>query len=562
MMKAINKYMKASGLFCAALALGACSDEWDDHYDVAGGVPGSNVTLWETMNANSQLSNFTKVLEACGYKPSLAGNQVFTVFAPTNDNLTTEDADGIISLYNQEKAAGVINKDNKAIKEFVQNHIALYNHSVAKTGADTTIVMMNGKYQTLGPAAFAGQSLLTKNQLIKNGVLFTMGSPAEYLPNVFEYLEKDDALDSIASFLYSYNNYEFDPDQSVPGEIVDGETTYLDSVKVLKNDVLRRYIGEVNEEDSVFWMLAPNNEQWKAMIDQYSSFYNYDNTVVNRDSLSNLWAHLAVSMGTVFSMSNNTESSLRDSAYSVNAIPASARELDYGFKDARPYIYDRPFDAGGVFENAEMIKCSNGYVLKVPNWNLTPDMTFLRRIKVEAENTSYRKEYAETASRIPTIVTVSPDNKEFYNKISGNKYLELLSVSKDSKPSVTFNISNVLSSVPYDIKLVMAPALAGDTLATDEQRKLLLVTTTLGWNKQDGSETTKQLQRRMEVQKDVVDTLLLAEDFVFETCSYDLDTPQVTLKIESSGRPSGSKKDQYQTSLRIDCIILEPKFAK
>ena len=209
-----------------------------------------------------------------------------------------------------------------------------------------------------------------------------------------------------------------------------------------------------------------------------------------------------------------------------------------------------------------MIKCSNGYVLKVPNWNLTPDMTFLRRIKVEAENTSYRKEYAETASRIPTIVTVSPDNKEFYNKISGNKYLELLSVSKDSKPSVTFNISNVLSSVPYDIKLVMAPALAGDTLATDEQRKLLLVTTTLGWNKQDGSETTKQLQRRMEVQKDVVDALLLAEDFVFETCSYDLDTPQVTLKIESSGRPSGSKKDQYQTSLRIDCIFLEPKFAK
>ena len=325
MMKAINKYMKASGLFCAALALGACSDEWDDHYDVAGGVPGSNVTLWETMNANSQLSNFTKVLEACGYKPSFAVNQVFTVFAPTNDNLTAEDADGIISLYNQEKAAGVINKDNKAIKEFVQNHIALYNHSVAKTGADTTIVMMNGKYQTLGPAAFAGQSLLTKNQLTKNGVLFTMGSPAEYLPNVFEYLEKDYALDSIASFLYSYNNYEFDPDQSVPGEIVDGETTYLDSVKVLKNDVLSQYIGEVNEEDSVFWMLAPNNEQWKSMIDQYSSFYNYDNTVVNRDSLSNLWAHLAVSMGTVFSMSNNTESSLRDSAYSVNAIPASAR---------------------------------------------------------------------------------------------------------------------------------------------------------------------------------------------------------------------------------------------
>lgn len=51
---------------------------------------------------------------------------------------------------------------------------------------------------------------------------------------------------------------------------------------------------------------------------------------------------------------------------------------------------------------------------------------------------------------------------------------------------------------------------------------------------------------------------MVAENYVFETCTFEVD-PQVTLKVASSGRPPGSSKDQYQTSLRIDCIILEPK---
>ena len=119
----------------------------------------------------------------------------------------------------------------------------------------------------------------------------------------------------------------------------------------------------------------------------------------------------------------------------------------------------------------------------------------------------------------------------------------------------------MFSNVPYDIKVVMAPALAGDTAATEDQRKLLLVDATIGYNKQNGEETTASLVKRVECKKDIVDTLVVAENYVFPTCSYNVD-PQVTLKIASSGRPPGSKKDQYQTSLRIDCIILEPKIAK
>ena len=33
MKKTINHYMAAAGLAMSVLALGACNDEWDDHYD-------------------------------------------------------------------------------------------------------------------------------------------------------------------------------------------------------------------------------------------------------------------------------------------------------------------------------------------------------------------------------------------------------------------------------------------------------------------------------------------------------------------------------------------------
>ena len=562
-MKAINKYMKASGLLLAALTFGACSDSWDDHYDVAGGSAGNGASLWENIASNKDLSNFARVLDACGYKTSLAGDQMFTVFAPTNDGLSEEMANQLIATYQQEKGAGVIEKDNSTIKEFVQNHIALYNHSVAVEGSDTSIVMMNGKYLALGPNNFAGNQLVSKNLLTKNGILFTVGTTAQYLPNVFEYLGKDAALDSLSAFLYSYNNYKFDPAQSVPGEIIDGETTYLDSVKVLENDLLDQYMGEINDEDSTFWMVVPNNEQWKTRLAELQAYFNYDNKVADRDSLSRLYSHLFIANGSVFSMSYNTETSFRDSAYAINAHPASVREQLYGFKDAKPYVYDnpKPYEPGGVFYGAETVECSNGKVLKVPSWNIEPSKTFLRRIKVEAESAANRKEYDETSSQIPNIVTVTADNTQFYNQLSGNKYLEVLSRSKDGKPSITYYIRNVFSNVPYDIKVVMAPALAGDTAATEDQRKLLLVDATIGYNKQNGEETTASLVKRVECKKDMVDTLVVAENYVFPTCSYDVD-PQVTLKIASSGRPPGSKKDQYQTSLRIDCIILEPKIAK
>ena len=88
-MKRYNIYNKVLGLVLAVLTFTACSDTWDDHYSSKN--EGMNdYSLWQAISQNSNLSNFAKVVEATGYDKALKSSQVFTVFAPTNDQFSAQ----------------------------------------------------------------------------------------------------------------------------------------------------------------------------------------------------------------------------------------------------------------------------------------------------------------------------------------------------------------------------------------------------------------------------------------------------------------------------------------
>ena len=174
-------YSKVIGLAVAALTLAACSDTWDDHYDKKG--EGTNdATLWQAITQNSNLSNFAKVVQGCGFDKSLNSSQIFTVFAPTNEQFSSQEADELIAGYNAEKGK-VNDEDNTVFKEFIQNHIAMYNHSVSPSTNDS-LVLMNGKKILLTANTFGSNQILMSNQHYSNGVLFTIQGKAKYFPTV------------------------------------------------------------------------------------------------------------------------------------------------------------------------------------------------------------------------------------------------------------------------------------------------------------------------------------------------------------------------------------------
>ena len=553
----------------AALAIVGCSDTWNDHYEAGLADGAVNSSLWEVIEGNSQLSNFARVLKATGYDKSLASSQVFTVFAPTNDALTSEQADAIIELYQQEQKKNIKEKDNRAIKEFVQNHIALYNHSVAKTGADS-VVMMNGKYMLLTPEKLADSPLLSTNLLTQNGLLFTLGSQVDYMGNVFEALQLNSELDSVGNFMAAFNEYEFVPGSSVAGGIEDGKTWYLDSVTVLTNDMFQ-YVDYINSEDSVFWMVAPTNEAWNQLVDEYIPYFNYDNEVQKRDSLCWVKPRLAVIEGTTFSQTRNAKLAgdeyvwNTDSAMSVNAANYSSRRYSWGRSDMKYYQYDKPFAEGGAYTGAFEIPCSNGKVIVADQWNIDKTMTFYRERLVEAESRSNLDEVDETTTNELSYASVESWSP-FYNQVSQNRYANV--VPKTDNSGVTFKLPGLLSNIGYDIYVVFVPITAVDSLATDFRPTRFQAA--LSYHEQDGKQseflfqpdnkTYDEIGRRyvhnFENDPMIVDSVLVASNYKFPTCSYGLRDSQVLLQLKTDIR--SSERDSYTGAMRIDCILIKP----
>ena len=557
--------------------LGSCSDTWDDHYEgtVAGANDGS---LWEAIRNNSELSNFASVIEATGYDKSLGSSQVFTVFAPTNANFSKSEADELIAQYKQEKKT-VNDADNTVIKEFVQNHIALYNHSVSPSSNDS-IVLMNGKYAVLKSGALDNSSFQLTNQLYGNGVLFTVS-------DVFEYMRKDAELDSVRAFLYNPWFYykKFNPASSVEGGIDElGRTIYLDSAFVQRNDLFEE-LGEINSEDSTYWMIVPTNDQWSLLLEQYEPYFKYDTRIGNQltvgslDSLIYTNTRMAILKGTTFSRTVNknifagVQSSGIDSVYSTNAV------LDYNLRNSKwgsnfnYFQYFNPLASGGVLDEADSVSCSNGRVMKVHDWKLNQLQTFNRWIVIQAESAGSIKEISTSTDKNGNIVPMASNinrsvtNNEYKKHVWNSSFVEFQPTTT-SPYDVTFNIKNVLSNMGYDIYLVSAPAAAADSNAVDTLGTKLRCS--LKYYDHDGKAITELITSKhtprasssniIETNGTEMDYILLAEDYKFPVCTYGVkeDEPEVRLFVENRTLNSDLRDGKFNKITRIDCILLVP----
>ena len=573
----------------AALLLASCTDTWDEHYE--GTVAGVNEgSLWQAIQQNADLSNFASVIEATGYDKALGSSQVFTVFAPTNASFSKAQADELIAQYRQEKAT-VNDDDNTVIKEFVQNHIALYNYSVSPSSNDS-IVLMNGKYARLKGGAIDNSSFQTSNQLYGNGVLFTVAQPIDFSSNVFEYLRKDADLDSVRSFLYNPLFYykKFNASASVEGGIDDlGRTIYLDSVFNQRNDLFSE-LGQLNSEDSVYWMLAPTNEQWAKLYDEYKDYFVYSPKVEglltkgDRDSLAYVNIGKAILEGATFSKTVNkafTNPATTDSVFAVGA------PLDYTFRSFYwgnnfNYLqYFSPFAEGGVLNESDSTSCSNGRVIKVHDWKIDKLQTFHRWKVIEAESQGAIREIGkyetsqetQDSAQLATGSVNQVNNLKFRSRVWNNRYVRFTPNTVNLMWDATFNITQVLSNIGYDIYLVTVPQLANDSNSVDTLGSKFRCT--IIYPDADGKTVSHRFTNKdvvhpteifasstgiFETSGTSVDYILLAEDFKFPICTYGVRETEPLIRMQLENRTTNSEVNQGKLTknLGVDCILLVP----
>ncbi len=270
-MKYINKIgvMLAAGLL---LATASCTD-YDDYNTVpSDALPSANQTLWENISGDQQLSKFAALAKQSNFSETLNSPRFFTVWAPVDAAISD-------AVYNRLMASD----STTIVKQFLQQHVTEYNYPVSAAYDSTRIVSLNDKHHIFTPLSFDGYAYYTGtdgkpqvNVPATNGLMHKLNGLSEYYINLYENIDKLEGCDSIKHYIQKYDEYYLDVNASVIGPLRDGKQTYLDSVMKKRNNVINNIMrANLDDEDSTYCMLIPNDKAWNDAYTRISPYFNY-----------------------------------------------------------------------------------------------------------------------------------------------------------------------------------------------------------------------------------------------------------------------------------------------
>lgn len=524
-----------------AATLTACSD-WDNHYEPTL-ADGGNATLWEQLKANPQLSDFCEVLDQTrvfrmhrktevSYAQLLNSGQAFTVIAPVNG---TFDKDSLIRL--TETAPG----DSIVEKFFVFNHLSRMATSMKAT--PQKLRLLNGKDVSMTESTIQGVTILERNKHALNGVIHVASQALPYSYNLYEALCDDPDVSSVGASLRQYEWDEFDPDASVSIGVVEGVPVYIDSVIYEHNRMLDA-IGELNSEDSLFWVVAPSNEGWQKVWEATSKYFTYDKSYQKADSLQRYWTNRALLDDAVFNMTDQ-----KTTIDSLVSVPYLNWRKSYVAGKPVYHVFHKPFEPGGILYGAQKMECSNGVLYKTDEWPFAPEQTFFKELWTEGETTWLILE--EKLCRYAAISEVA-------DSISEGRYLQIIPTQSTANWELTYRLDNVLSG-DYDVCAIILPQTVSNPDAT--KLKPCKFKATINYVAVDGSAKSfdcDNVQFKSDPEK--VDTVVLAEAFTFPTTNFNQSTSKVSLTLKCS--ITARENANYSREMLLDCIYLRPRTSK
>lgn len=493
------------GLFCLS-----CTEQWNAHYD--GKATYAEDNLWQTIQQQADLSEFSHILMQTGYDKVLTSTQMFTVWAPTNGTFSVEGMD-----------------TKRLLDEFVQNHVCRSVQAIpdnADTLFNHSIQTLNGKRirfrQSIEKdAAFFGEaSLLKRNMLCHNGVLHTLEGKAVFFDNIWEYLPKDSTLSMLNDYLHSFDTLYFDAEASTEGGIVNGEIVYLDSVIYNDNPMLNK-LGRIDKENGDYLFLAPTNNAWEEAYQRILPYYDYG-PIDGAEGYQDKYVKASLVNNTVFG------------GYKTQVSPGDSLVSTRG----RAF-----YDVERLMRGAVEIKMSNGYLYKVDTLGILPEESWFLPIKVEAENSGYREaQYCSIENR---------DAKSSSFRVSGGSYVEV-SPSSTSNATAVYTVHNTLSA-KYDIYCVFVP----QRISNPNLKRVLptKVRFQLLYMNKSGQQATINLGTAT-VDTEKMDTVLVRKGFVFPIANYGLDNMNVQFKIINN--VSNKETANFNRKMFIDCFYFQP----
>ena len=263
--KDIKNYLVACLLCCGGAAVISCTD-YDDYNTVpTDALDGANKTLWENIVGDQQLTKFATLAQKSKFSEALNSPRFYTVWAPV---------DGAFDEAEYQRLAA--SDSATIVKQFMQHHITEYNYPVSAAQDSTTIITLNAKHHPFTQTSFDGFSYSAVNIPSTNGVMHKLNGMSEFCYNLYENIDNLKGCDLLKDYIQKYDEYYLDVNASVIGPLVDGKQTYLDSVLKKRNNVIRSIMrADLEDEDSTFCMLVPNDKAWNDAYAAINPCYNY-----------------------------------------------------------------------------------------------------------------------------------------------------------------------------------------------------------------------------------------------------------------------------------------------
>lgn len=550
-------------------------------------------TLWENLIEQEQLSDFVSVLKKVDLSETFNATQFYTVWAPING---TFDLDSVMNC-----------TDEDILAQFVNNHIAQYNHQ-ALGSIDTKVKTLNHKAYEFkwedGAYTFNGVGLAKTSDNMplynlpnKNGTLHMIDGSSLFLPNGLEALTMIDGIGTISDYIMQYNDTALDKENSVPGSIVGGMQTYLDSVFTISNTMTNQLRAKIESEDSTYTILYPTDKAYNDYYQTVKPLYKY------LDGMK--WQDVAGSQSTTYTETDITSSligvdftflsdSLAKRAVINNLFYSNnnrynmhlAREDAENYNDTVVTTTRTKLSNGNELFNEEYIvhteQLSNGTAYVVDTLAFKPWETHNEPITIYGTEKCRVINYASSSN---VRLAEENTNTALVDIADGNLVSYCWAQATDrGKPEVDFYLAGVQATT-YNIYCVIPPANVDSRDTLTAVRPNILNFSYNGYyvdaagktqhtgNSRDLTFTNERYDGESIVQGST--TLLQATDFVNDTSKVDtLYLGQITfpysyrglgyypnIKVTSSARINVLRPDilaNYTRDIRICALLLRP----
>ena len=577
---------------CVICGFMSCSD-YDDYNTVpsAGSVPGANSTLWENISGDQQLTKFASLAKKCNFSEALNSPRYFTVWAPVDDAIPDTE-------YNL-----LMGSDSTTIvRQFIQQHITEYNYPISAALESMTIVSLNAKHHLFTSASFDGFPYTTVNMPATNGVMHKIGGMSEFRNNLYENIDNLKGCDSLKAYIQRYDEYYLDVNASVIGPLRDGKQTYLDSVMKKRNNVIRTIMrADLEDEDSTYCMLLPNDKAWN---DAYAAIYPCYNYIPKLDYMDldkkNVVASSLKATDAKADKPAETDSELQDSLTCRNIVSnlvfSNCYERNWPlFGKGTLTSADSVYTTSGKFlQNAQTViehtvgsdAMSNGISRIVDSLTFSSRQTYNPVIRTMRPDATMKVNKLTTHnipldslakrdslfSKVPEMFRqwLFPSNSRFFSYVAvDSAYID----GTTGKPEFNFALRNVRSTT-YHIYVITVPAQVEEPLAdvkpyylrfylswTDAANKQQYAVLPQGANKDlemttDEGENTNKLTFIGDPGK--VNVFDLGE-FTFPVCYSGLDAYPSLMMMHTKSYTSSANRKKYDQQMRVAGVYLVPK---